>query len=51
VRTGNSRNGSSSKTILTEDGEVEIAVPRDRVGSFEPQLIAQGADPVRWFWR
>src|ERR1700746_2986732 len=30
---GNSRNGTSSKTILTEDGEIEIAVPRDRVGS------------------
>jgi transposase-like protein len=40
--TGNSRNGSSSKTILTEDGEIEIAVPRDRTGSFEPQLIAKG---------
>ena len=40
--TGNSRNGTSSKTILTEDGEVEIAVPRDRIGSFEPQLIAKG---------
>ena len=40
--TGNSRNGNSSKTILTEDGEIEIAVPRDRAGSFEPQLIAKG---------
>jgi putative transposase len=39
---GNSRNGTSSKTILTEDGEVEIAVPRDRAGSFEPQLIVKG---------
>ena len=39
---GNSRNGTSSKTILTDDGEVEIAVPRDRAGSFEPQLIAKG---------
>src|SRR5215471_10001466 len=39
---GNSRNGTSSKTILTEDGEVEIAVARDRAGSFEPQLIAKG---------
>ena len=38
---GNNRNGTSSKTILTEDGEVEIAVPRDRIGSFEPQLIAK----------
>jgi putative transposase len=39
---GNSRNGTSSKTLLTEDGEVEIAVPRDRAGSFEPQLVAKG---------
>src|SRR5215468_10714423 len=37
---GNSRNGSSAKTVLTEDGEIAIAIPRDRVGSFEPQLIA-----------
>lgn len=33
---------AGSKTLPTEDGEVEIAVPRDRVGSFEPQLIAKG---------
>ena len=39
---GNSRNGSSSKRLLTEDGEVEISVPRDRAGSFEPQLIPKG---------
>ncbi|MGY3621668.1 transposase-like protein [Bradyrhizobium sp. USDA 10063] len=40
-----SRNGTSPKTILTEDGEIEIAVPRDRAGSFEPQLIAKGRTP------
>jgi putative transposase len=28
--------------VLTEDGEVEIAVPRDRAGGFEPQLVAKG---------
>jgi putative transposase len=39
---GNSRNGASGKTILTEDGEIDIAVPRDRAGSFEPQFIAEG---------
>ena len=39
---GNSRNGSSSKTILTEDGGMEISIPRDRAGSFEPQLIGKG---------
>lgn len=40
--TGNNRNGVSAKTVLTEDGEVEIAVPRDRAGTFEPQLIPKG---------
>src|ERR1700746_968699 len=43
---GNSRNGTSPKTILTEDGEIDLAVPRDRAGSFEPQLIAKG--PARF---
>jgi putative transposase len=38
----NCRNGSSTKTILSEDGPVAIAVPRDRAGSFEPRLIAKG---------
>ena len=37
--TGNSRNGSRSKTVRAEVGEVEIAVPRDREGSFEPQIV------------
>ena len=32
-------NGHSTKTVTGEFGEVEIAVPRDRSGSFEPQLI------------
>lgn len=39
---GNSRNGTSGKTVLTEDGEVQIEVPRDRAGTFEPRLIAKG---------
>jgi transposase-like protein len=37
--TGNSRNGHSSKTVETESGPVEIRVPRDRKGSFEPQVV------------
>ncbi|MFC0628804.1 IS256 family transposase [Kribbella deserti] len=37
----NSRNGKRSKTVLTEAGPVEIAVPRDRDGSFEPKLVAK----------
>lgn len=36
---GNSRNGSRSKTLLTEVGEVELDVPRDRDGSFEPRIV------------
>jgi transposase-like protein len=38
---GNSRNGSRSKTVLTEVGEVQIDVPRDRDGSFEPKIVAK----------
>jgi len=37
--TGNSRNGTRSKRVLTDVGPVEIEVPRDRDGSFEPQLV------------
>jgi transposase-like protein len=37
--TGNSRNGTRSKTVLTEIGPVEIAVPRDTDSSFEPQIV------------
>ena len=33
---------SARKTVLTDDGEIEIAVPRDRAGTFEPQLIPKG---------
>ena len=36
---GNSRNGHSAKTVQTETGPVEIRVPRDRKGSFEPQVV------------
>ena len=39
---GNSRNGTSAKTILTEDGRIDIFVPRDRAGSFEPLWIVKG---------
>jgi putative transposase len=36
---GNSRNGTSSKTVKGDFGEVTIEVPRDRAGSFEPQIL------------
>src|SRR6201988_1046664 len=37
--TTNHRNGTSGKTVLTDDGPLDLAVPRDRDGTFEPQLI------------
>ncbi len=37
--TGNSRNGKGRKTIVGKSGEMEIEVPRDRNGDFEPQLV------------
>jgi len=39
----NSRNGTSPKTLATEIGPVPLDVPRDRNGSFEPQLVPKGA--------
>jgi putative transposase len=39
--TSNHRNGKGSKTVLTDTGEVTIEVPRDRQGTFEPQLIGK----------
>jgi putative transposase len=38
---GNSRNGTRTKTVLTEVGPVEIEVPRDRDGSFEPVIVGK----------
>lgn len=37
----NHRNGKSTKTVLTDTGPLSIDVPRDRAGSFEPQLIGK----------
>jgi putative transposase len=39
---GNSRNGASSKTLLTNDGAIALDVPRDRAGTFEPVIVAKG---------
>jgi putative transposase len=38
---GNTRNGSTPKTLITEQGEVRIETPRDRNGTFEPQIVAK----------
>ncbi len=44
--TGNTRNGKSRKTLKGEFGELPIEIPRDRHGTFEPQLIPK--HQTRW---
>ena len=39
--TGNSRNGTSAKTLKTTKGDLRIEVPRDRNGDFDPKLFAK----------
>jgi transposase-like protein len=39
--TGNARNGTRAKTVITDVGPVEISVPRDRDGSFEPKIVCK----------
>ncbi len=39
---GNSRNGKTSKQVKADFGEVDLEVPRDRNGDFEPQLVKKG---------
>jgi putative transposase len=39
---GNSRNGTTPKTLHTENGSVQLDVPRDRAGTFEPKIVAKG---------
>ena len=36
---GNSRNGTNAKTVVSKTGPLEIETPRDRNGEFEPQLV------------
>ena len=38
----NRRNGSATKRVKGSDGEVPLSVPRDRAGSFEPELVKKG---------
>ena len=44
--TDNSRNGHSSKTLRTSFGDVEVSVPRDRKGEFEPQVLKKGQTSI-----
>ena len=45
--TDNSRNGHSSKTLRTSFGDVEVSVPRDRKGEFEPQILKKNQTSIR----
>jgi len=38
----NARNGTTPKTVLTEEGELPLAIPRDRASTFVPQLVPKG---------
>src|SRR3981081_4887997 len=40
-KSGNSRNGNSPKTLKGDFGEMEVKVPRDRNGTFEPKIIGK----------
>ena len=44
--TDNSRNGHSKKSLRTSMGKVEIDIPRDRNGDFEPQLIKKNQTSI-----
>ena len=44
--TDNSRNGHSSKTMHTSYGDMNVAIPRDRNGDYEPQLIKKYQNTV-----
>src|SRR4249919_144375 len=46
---GNNRNGSTGKTVLTDVGAVDLAVPRDRNGTFEPQIVRKGQTRLEGF--
>jgi putative transposase len=45
----NSRNGATAKTVLTDVGAVDLTVPRDRNGSFEPQIVRKGQTRLEGF--
>ena len=46
---GNSRNGKSSKKVRSVHGEIDLDIPRDRSGSFEPKLIKKGEKQLNGF--
>ncbi len=46
---GNSRTGTTPKTVLTEIDAIDLAVPRDRYGTFEPKIVPKGVSKLAGF--
>jgi putative transposase len=46
---GNSRNGHGTKSVVVADEEVELDIPRDREGTFEPQVVKKGQRRIAGF--
>jgi transposase-like protein len=46
-KTGNVSNGKSSKKVITNNGEVETEIPRDRNAECEPQIIKKASETIR----
>jgi putative transposase len=46
---GSSRNGHTPKTVLADVGAVDLAVPRDRNGTFEPRIVRKGQSRLKGF--
>jgi len=46
---GNSRNGASPKTVLTDVGAIDMEVPRDRNGDFAPKIVPKGSTRLKGF--
>ena len=46
---GNHRNGSSPKKVITPSGKLQLDIPRDRLATFEPQLVSLPSKPARQY--
>lgn len=49
VGSGNQRNGTSAKTVHTEIGDVRLNIPRDRQGTFAPQIVPKHTRRIAGF--
>ena len=46
---GNSRNGHTAKQLMTDEGQVDLSIPRDRAGTLEPKLVPKGVTRLEDF--